>query len=157
MKIKAAIVNNKKKCLQIETSNHTFHLPFVKLRLQPTATNKITNILVDPELAREAVTYQLESGEEDSISVDAFLDYNKDADFMIQATLYQLTLTALKLVKSAQLGKREIARKLQTSPAQLYRLLDTTNTKKTLDQMFKLIHHLGGNLNVSMFENDHPL
>jgi hypothetical protein len=36
-----------------------------------------------------------------------------------------------------------VARKLSTSPAQLYRLLDPANQTKTLDQMIKLLAALG--------------
>jgi hypothetical protein len=38
---------------------------------------------------------------------------------------------------------REIARRLGTSRAQLYRLLDPTNTRKSLRQLLALLHVLG--------------
>jgi hypothetical protein len=150
MKIKTVTVNNKQKCLEISTAKDDFHLPFSKLRLQPTPENRIDRIKIDPELAKQAITYTLESGAEDSIHLDAFLAYHKDADYMLNMTLYELTVKALELIEHSGLGKREIARKLHTSPTQLYRLMDTTNYKKTIDQMFKLIHHLGGVLKVAV-------
>ena len=40
------------------------------------------------------------------------------------------------------LSKREIIRRLGTSPAQFYRLLDTTNYRKSVDKVLMLLHVL---------------
>jgi len=120
------------------------------LRLVPSTDNKIKEAYVDKELGNTAVTYILESGEEDSIHLDAFLDYNKDPEYMAKVMLYKLTLTALELVKNSCLSKREIARKLNTSPAQLYRLLNTANYSKTIDQMVTLLASLGYEVNFNL-------
>ncbi len=50
-------------------------------------------------------------------------------------TDYRLTLEAQKRIKESRLSKREIIRRLGTSTAQLYRLLDQTNYRKSVDQM----------------------
>ena len=120
------------------------------MRLVPSTDNKIREVYVDKELGNTAVTYILESGEEDSIHLDAFLDYNKDPEYMAKVMLYKLTLTALELVKNSCLSKREIARKLNTSPAQLYRLLNTANYSKTIDQMVTLLASLGYEVNFNL-------
>ena len=120
------------------------------MRLVPSTDNKIKEAYVDKELGNTAVTYILESGEEDSIHLDAFLDYNKDPEYMAKIMLYKLTLTALELVKNSCLSKREIARKLNTSPAQLYRLLNTANYSKTIDQMVTLLASLGYEVNFNL-------
>lgn len=120
------------------------------MRLVPSTDNKIREVYVDKELGNTAVTYILESGEEDSIHLDAFLDYNKDPEYMAKIMLYKLTLTALELVKNSCLSKREIARKLNTSPAQLYRLLNTANYSKTIDQMVTLLASLGYEVNFNL-------
>ena len=140
MKIKSVHANNYKKCLEIKVSkNIQYDLPFSQLRLIPTQENKIENIYIDEELGNQAITYQLKSGKEDTVHLDAFLDYNQDPDFMKKSELYHLTLKTLKLLETVPLSKREIARKLKTSLSQLYRLLDTANSKKSIDQMFRLI------------------
>jgi len=141
--IKKVDINNRKKCIEIDTSKGTLALPFLKLRVVPTLKDKIRQIYVDEELGNMAVTYILESGQEDTVHLDAFLDYNKDPDYMTRIILYKLTLKAVKLTESSNLPKREIARILKTSPAQLYRLLDTTNYSKSIDQMVKLVVALG--------------
>jgi hypothetical protein len=132
VKIKKVAVNNNKKALEIETSKGKLPLPFAKLRLAPTAENPVEEIFVDAEVARQAVTYRLASGAEDSVP------------------LYSLTLKALELVRRSSLSKREIARKLKTSPAQLYRLLDPANYKKSVDQMMRLAAGLGYEVNFTL-------
>jgi len=39
-------------------------------------------------------------------------------------------------------SKRELIRKLHTSAAQFYRLLDPRNTRKSIDQLISLLHTL---------------
>jgi hypothetical protein len=53
--------------------------------------------------------------------------------------LYNLTIEARKRLEASPLSKREIMRRLGTSPAQFYRLLDTTNYRKTIDRMLALL------------------
>jgi hypothetical protein len=53
-----------------------------------------------------------------------------------------LTLEAQKRVARSPLSKREIVRRLGTSAAQLYRLLDQTNYRKSLDQVLALLQVL---------------
>ena len=75
---------------------------------------------------------------------------------MTKMTLYKITLKALELVESSDLSKREITRKLKTSPAQLYRLLDTANYSKTIDQMVKLLSALGYEIGFVLRESASP-
>ena len=72
---------------------------------------------------------------------------------MRELTLYNLTVQAVDLVKRSQLPKRELARKLKTSPAQVYRLLDPTNYTKTIDQMVRLLACLDCTVEVRVSES----
>ncbi len=56
--------------------------------------------------------------------------------------LYRLTLEAEARVASSPLSKREIIRRLGTSPAQFYRLLDPTNYRKSVDRLLSLLQIL---------------
>lgn len=150
MKIQHVSINQRKKILEIETAKGPMSLPFSKLSLKPTATNKIKNVFVDAELNHRAVTYVLESGKEDSIHLDAFLDYNRDPDFMRNAILHDLTVQAVHLLKKSGLSKHELTRRLKTSPSQLYRLLDTANYRKSVDEMLRLLAVLGYRLDVHL-------
>ncbi len=143
MKIKSVSANNHKKCFEIETSKGELVLPFAKSGLVPTSSNKVAEVYVDKELGNEGITYILDSGDENSIPLDAFLDYNRDPEYLAKLLLHQLTLDALERIKISKLSRRELARKLSTSPAQLYRLLDPANNTKTVDQMIKLLAALG--------------
>jgi DNA-binding TFAR19-related protein (PDSD5 family) len=55
---------------------------------------------------------------------------------------HKLTVEALKRVKKVGLSRRELARRLHTSLPQLYRLLDPTNTRKSMRQLVGLLHIL---------------
>jgi DNA-binding phage protein len=143
MKIRKVEVNNHKKCFEIETAKGRYTLPFSKARPAPSAEDTVEKVYVDKELGGEAITYELRSGKEGSIPLDGFLDYNRDPEYVRKILLYNLTVRALELIEQSKLGKRELARKLGTSPAQLYRLLDTTNHSKSVDNMVRLIAAMG--------------
>jgi predicted XRE-type DNA-binding protein len=53
-----------------------------------------------------------------------------------------LTIEAQKRVDQSPLSKREIIRRLGTSAAQFYRLMDQTNYRKSVDQLLNLLHVL---------------
>lgn len=118
-------------------------LPFARLRLKPTKTKRIDKIYVDRELGSKAITYRLTNGKEDSVHIDAFLDYNKDPDFLRDLVLHQLSIEAVKMLKKSKLSKQTVIRRLSTSPSQLYRLLDPANYHKSIDEMLRLLAVLG--------------
>ena len=99
-------------------------------------------LFVDPETAREAFTYVLRSGRTGTVHVEQVLEYNKDPAYLRNLLLYRLTLEAQKRIASSPLPKREIIRRLGTSAAQLYRLLDQTNYRKSVDQVLALLQVL---------------
>ena len=113
--------------------------PFSKLILKPTRQDPVRRVFVDPELAKRAFTYQLVSGKEDSIHLDQVLEYNGDADYIRRMLLYQLTLVAQKALARTKVAKREVIRRMKTSPTQFYRLMDQTNTRKSIDEMVRLL------------------
>ncbi|MGE4233505.1 MAG: hypothetical protein AB7F43_09270 [Bacteriovoracia bacterium] len=153
MKIHKVTTNNRKKCFEIETPKGCFSLPFSKLTLKPSAKDKIQSVCIDSELGNQAITYVLESGKEDSIHMDAFLDYNRDPDFMRDLTLHKLTVEAIKLFEKSGLSKHELIRRLKTSPSQLYRLLDPANYKKSMDEMLRLLTVLGYRVDLKLVKD----
>ena len=56
--------------------------------------------------------------------------------------MYKLTLEAQRRVEKSALSKREIIRRLGTSATQVYRLLDQTNYRKSVDQLLSLLQVL---------------
>lgn len=139
MRISRVLANNRRKAFEVVAGRRTYILPYAKLEIRPSSTNKVTKAFVDKEIGREGFTYLLESGEEGTIHVDAVLEYNRDPGYMRDLLLYQLTLEAQKRVEQSPLSRREIVRRLSTSATQFYRLLDQTNYKKSVDQLLSLL------------------
>lgn len=140
MTIDSVVFNNHKSEFEIGSAGRRFAFPFAKLRVRPSPGDTITKAFVDDELGREAFTYCLESGAQDSVHLDTVLEFNQDPDFFGDLIMYKLTVEALKAIKQSGLGKRQIARQIGTSPSQLYRLLDTNNRSKSLGQLLFLLH-----------------
>ena len=61
---------------------------------------------------------------------------------MMELFIYKLTTEVKKLMNEGHTSKRELARRLHTSPAQLYRLLDESRTTKSLPQIFTILRTL---------------
>jgi DNA-binding TFAR19-related protein (PDSD5 family) len=149
LKIRRIIVNQRKAQLEVVVASGTvFPLPFSQLSPRPTSANRIRDAYPDKELAKEALTYVLESGAEGSVHIDAVLEYNQDPHTMSELLLHQLTVQARNRIEQSGLSRRETARRLGTSLPQLYRLLDSTNTTKSLNQMISLLHVLGCEVSV---------
>ena len=143
MKIRKVSHNNRKSQLDIVSySGRSLPFPYPKLDPRPSSDNKIVEAYVDLELAKEGVTYVLESGDEGSVHIDHVLEYNEDPAHLRELLIYKLTVAAKGRVEESGLSRRELARRLSTSVPQLYRLLDTTNTKKSMNQLISLLHLL---------------
>ena len=142
MKIRAVAGNNRKKVFEVTTSTRTWVFPYAKVDPQPTVQDPLERVFVDQELNREGFTYILTSGLEGTVHLDQILEYNQDPGYLRDALLYKLTIEAQNRVQASPLSKREIIRRLGTSATQLYRLLDQTNYRKTIDQLLSLLHVL---------------
>jgi len=143
VKIREVTVNNRKAQLELTVrSGKTFSVPYAKLDPRPTANDRIREAYVDKELGREAVTYVLESGAEGALHIEHALEYNQDPSYLAELMIHKLTVEAQRRVERSGLSRRELARRLGTSVAQLYRLLDPANTRKSLTQLLALLHVL---------------
>jgi len=78
----------------------------------------------------------------ETVHIEQVLEYNKDPGYMRNLLLYKLTIEAQNRVEHSSLSKRETIRRLGTSPAQLYRLLDSTNYRKSVDTLLRLLQVL---------------
>jgi hypothetical protein len=142
MKVRKVAANPRREVVEVRTSKGTFGYPFARLKPRPSPRDPIRTIRVDRELASEAVTYTLASGRGGSVHIEQVLDYNKDPDHLRDRLLYALTLEAQKRLARSPLSRREIIRRLRTSPAQFYRLLDQTNYDKSVDRLVALLQAL---------------
>lgn len=143
MKIRSVKANNRRKAFEVTAGKKRFAFPFARLEVRPTVDDPIVKVFIDEELGAEGFTYLLKSGREGTVHVEAVLEQNQDPDYLRDLLLYQLTLEAQKAIAATALARREIIRRLGTSPSQLYRLLDQTNYRKSVDQLLRLLKVLG--------------
>ena len=139
MRIRSVTANARRKAFDVVVPGKTYTFPYARCTPRPSGSDPVIEVFVDKELANEAFTYRLRHGGEGSVHVEQVLDFNKDPSYLRDLLLYQLTLAAQRRVAEASLSKREIVRRMGTSPAQLYRLLDQTNYAKTVDQLLRLL------------------
>ena len=142
MKIRAVSANNRRKAFEVRIGSRALAFPFLRCDPPPTRNDPVRRVEVDPEIAREGFTYRLQSGREGTVHVEQVLEYNQDPAHLRDAILYRLTLEAQKRLAASRVPKRALVRRLGTSAAQLYRLLDVKNTTKSVDQMLRLLHAL---------------
>jgi hypothetical protein len=143
MKINSLKANNRRKEFVLVTeTGATYAFPYAQCALAPTPGNRLLEAFIDEELANEAFSYRLESGDEASVHLEQVLEYNEEPEFLAELLLYRLSLEAGKRIARSALSRRQIARQLHTSVPQLYRLLDPANTDKSMKQLVALLHVL---------------
>ncbi len=148
MKIKSVTPNNRKKAFEVVTASALYTFPYGLLRVPPDENNRVEEAFPDQDIGREGFTYRLTDGREDTIHLDAVLEYNRDPTYLNDLLLHRLTIEARKAVETSDLSKRELIRALGTSASQFYRLLDPTNRTKSVGQLIALLHLLGREVDV---------
>lgn len=142
MKIRNVRHNNRKKLFEVGIGSSRLAFPYSKAEPWPTPEDAVVRVSADEELGREGFTYELASGRQGTVHVEQVLEYNQDPSYLRDQLLYRPTLEAQKRVARSPLSKREIMRRLGTSAAQLCRLLDQTNYRKSTDQLLELLRVL---------------
>jgi hypothetical protein len=142
VRIDSVKANNHKRVFELELGGKKYPFPYARAEVVPTADDRIVSMEIDRETACEGFVYVLASGAEGYVHGEQALDYNRDPDYMRNLLLFRLTMEAQKRLKGSGLSKREIIRRLDTSPAQFYRLIDQTNYSKTVDSMLTLLRVL---------------
>ena len=148
MKIIEVKANNRKKAFEVRTDQGEYSFPFVKLTERPSQVDRVEEVFPDEEAGGEAFTYRLESGAEDTVHIDAVLEYNQKPSYLNEVLLHRLTVQALEAVEESGLSKREVIRRLGTSASQFYRLLDPTYYGKSVGQMLALLRVLGKEVDI---------
>ena len=155
MKIRSVTSNNRRNEFTIVTrSGATYTFPYSEADPFPNTDDRITDVFVDKELGNEAFTYILESGEEGSIHIEHILEYNEDPKYLAELLTYKLTLEAQEGIEDTGLSMRQIAKRLNTSVPQLYRLLDPVNTRKSMSQLVVLLHVLNCDVDLVVKKKD---
>ena len=154
MKIRSVKANNHRKCFELRMSGRALDFPYACLEARPSTGNPVAGVYIDDELGREGFTYTLANGDEDTVHSDHVLFYNRDPEYLKRDLLHKLTVEAIRCHQESRLSKRELVRRLGTSASQLYRLLDPTNYRKSIDQMMALLAVLGRTVELSFKDQD---
>jgi hypothetical protein len=142
VRIESVRLNNRRRAFELATPRGVFAYPYAKADPSPTASDPVAEFFIDEELAGEAVTYRLASGREGFVHVEMAFDYNREPAYMRDLLLHRLTIEAQDRLAASGLSHREVIRRLGTSPAQFYRLLDQTNYRKSVDKVLALLQAL---------------
>ena len=142
MKIRSVRHNNRKKVFEVGTSTKKLVFPFSKATPTPTIRRPSHGALRRPRGWPRGVYLRppLRPHRHGARRAGARIQPGSDAP--PRSPVYRLTLEAQKRVAESPLSKREIVRRLGTSAAQLYRLLDQTNYRKSVDQVLALLQVL---------------
>lgn len=154
MKITRVTPNNRRRVFEINAGRRAFDFPYGEANPPPSPDNRVENAWRDPEIANEGFSYRLESGEEGTVHIEQVLDHNRDPDYLTEQLMYSLTLEALEKVETSSMSIRALIRRLGTSASQFYRLLDPTNTRKSLGQLVSLLSIL--NCDVDLVVRERP-
>src|SRR5204862_254035 len=149
-KITAVHANNRKRAFEVATRKEVVPFLYSLSDPAPTSDDRVVDVFPDSELGREAFTYVLESGAEGTVHIDSVLEYNEDPAYLADLTLYRLTTDARERFEASSSSAREVARRLGTSPTQVYRLLDPTNYSKSIRQLLSLLYVLGLEVDVEV-------
>ena len=144
--------NNRRRAFEVTCVKGEFIFPDEKAVARLTRDDPIVHLFIDPEIGNEGFSYVLASGADGCVLLDWVFDYNEEPGYMRDLLLHNLTCEALNRLETTSLSKREIIRRLGTSPAQFYRLIDTTNYRKSVDKMLSLLQVLGCEVDVTVRE-----
>ena len=151
MKIRGVRIDRRRRCFHLDLGRKgVLDIPFARCEPVPTREDPAVEAFVDPALAREGITFRLASGAEGVVLADQALDYHSDPDYLRDLLLHRLRVEARDRMETSSLGVRTLGRRLGTSPAQIYRLLDPTNYRKSVDQMLRLLHALDAKVEVTV-------
>ena len=142
MKIRSVEANNRRKVFEVTLGARVLAYPYSRTDPTPSTADTLLEIIIDPEVGREAFWYVLRSGARGYVHAEQVLGYNQDPSYVRDQRLYRLTLEAQRRIKASPLSTREIIRRLGTSASQFYRLVDQTNYRKSLDQLLSLLQVL---------------
>ncbi len=143
MKIEKIFFENGSELVEVITKRNgkkvKFSLPVAKLKPAPSKVNPIVSIEIDKDLGSEGISYILRNGEPGTVHIDAFREFSRDPDFFRDLTVYKSTLLLEQINEQSPISKKELAGKLTTSVAHIYRIFESSYYGKTIDQIIKAL------------------
>ena len=146
MKIRSVRTDRRRRAFAVSVARQVLEFPWTQLDVVPSTSDPVVEVGPDPEIGGEGFTYPLASGAEGTVHLDHVLRFVRDPDYQRRELLYALTNEAVNALAASGRTKRSVARQLGTSLAQIARLLDPGNSRKSVDQMVRLLASLGRRL-----------
>jgi len=125
VKVLRVAADHRRKAFVVQLRGQEYPFPFAVCTPRPSPKDRVLDVWVDTEVGKQGFTYRLVSGAEGTVLADH--------------VLYELTVQAKQRLEDTGWNIRDLARRLHTSPTQLYRLLDTTNYRKSMRQILSLL------------------
>jgi hypothetical protein len=125
--------------------------PFALLTPRPSTKDRYIRSFGDEKLGQQAIWYVLQSGKQGCLTAEQVLSffYREPSDVKGDV-LWALTMAAINHIKNTSLSRRQILRRMHTSSAQLDRILDASNVRKTVDGVLALLDVLGCEVEVTV-------
>jgi hypothetical protein len=143
VKIRSVCSDVRRRAFAVTTARGVHEFPWTQLDVLPSIADPVVEVASDPELGGEGFMYRLASGIEGTVHIDHVLRFLRDPEYQRNQLLYALTSEAIASFAASGRTKRGIARQLGTSLPQIARLLDPANTRKSMDQLVRLLAALG--------------
>jgi hypothetical protein len=145
--------NYRKRVLEIvlregRTLSH-YNLPFAVftgMKIGP--QNRFASITIEPDLAEQGATFVLEDGKRGDFPAD-FVLYYSDPTYQ-WSPINQLKRALKSKISDSKLSIRVLADALNTSPAQVMRLLEENRASKQFLQLSKLAQIAGYNIEIKL-------
>ena len=139
MKIRSVRSASRRRAFAVTTARGVHEFPWSQLDVAPSTADPVVEVAPDPELGGDGFTYRLASGVEGTVHIDHVLRFVRDPEYQRNQLLHELTSEAINSLAASGRSKRGVARQLGTSLAQIARLLDPANTRKSMDQLVRLL------------------
>lgn len=143
MRIRSVRTDARRRAFAVKTAREVFEFPWSHLEVAPSSGDPVESVGPDPEIGNEGFVFRLASGAEGTVHVDHVLRLAGDPEYLRLELLYDLTNEARSVLRASGRTKRSLCRQLGTSLAQMARLLDPANRRKSVDQMVRLLGALG--------------
>jgi hypothetical protein len=146
-KFKHVQFSNKTREIEVEyTSKKKYSVHYGQLGIQ----KNILRAWVDQETKGKSVGFEFADGTVDYMPYDQPLALNKDPDYLLQDQIERLVLKLNETIKKKGISKKYIAKKLETSENQIFRLLNPSILNKNLEQLYQIAFILNKQIEIEL-------
>ena len=153
--ITCVYANYRSRALVVHLGQHKLLYPFALLDPQPSTWDRYVRCYDDERTGPTTVHYVLESGGQGRLTAEQVLDFHREPSHVKSRVLETLTMAASERIQYTGLSKRQIFKRLRTSRAQLDRILDTKNVRKSVDSVLAVLEVLGYEVEVTVIKKRH--